>query len=250
MSGKHIIITGASSGIGQYLAKMFVRNGANVTGISRTAPRSNNEISGNVKNVEGVPHHLIADVTDADAMETAFDTAESRFGRCDTLINNAGLMEYPGRKSSQKDSREIFQRVLDINTVSIAALSELMASRMAKAGTRGSIINVTSALRGPKFSRTAEYCASKAACEEFSNHLAKKWARKNVRINCVAPGWFETQMTSKYFEKGASSVLIDSIPIKTIGRFEQLDGVFLLLASEASSYIAGTVLQVDGGFSI
>lgn len=239
ISGRHIVVTGASQGIGRRVATFLCGAGATVSGFSLEAPEPPDVVDG--------LHHRFVDITDPVALEAALVEAETSHGPFRGLINNAGIAGID--RPADGDAAD-FARLLAVNAIAPGRLTELVADRMRHGGAGGSLINVTTALRRPAFRSAAEYSASKAALESLTRHHAHHWARHNIRVNAIAPGWIRTRLTRPILERGGEAVLRGQIPMRRIGECEDLFGAVLYLLSDASSYMTGSVLTIDGGFSL
>lgn len=238
LEGKCCVVTGASSGLGLHMAGVLAAQGAHVFGLSLELP--------NEESCVDEVTHLIGDVSDTDAMETAITQIEGRAGPIECWVNNAGIGGY-GRKGGLQ-SKE-FERLLAVNAVAPGVLGDLVAGRMKANGVAGSVINVSSALGRTAMPSAAAYGASKAALDHLTRQQARAWALHGIRFNAIAPGWFRTAMTQEVFDKGFDAVLKGQIPMRRLGTADDLDGALILLASSASEYITGTIISIDGGFS-
>lgn len=243
VAGKVCLITGASTGLGAAFARALLARGACVVNLSRTA-------GGWIAEHPGGGDRLIdlrGDVRDGQRVAAAVEAGLDRFGRLDVLINNAG--DFTVTKAARQQS-EALAALFDVNLVAVAHACRLCHAHMRAAGQGGSIINVSSVLAHRPMKGLAGYGASKAALEHLTRSLALEWARDGVRVNNLAPGWFPTQMTEGYFEKGVGTVLAERIPMRRLGSNDDLTGALLMLASDASRYMTGTTITIDGGFSL
>jgi NAD(P)-dependent dehydrogenase (short-subunit alcohol dehydrogenase family) len=171
-----------------------------------------------------------------------------RFGRVDVLVNNAGV-GVP--EPAESETPERFAEVLDVNLTSAFALSQLVGRSMLEAG-RGSIVNVVSIIGLVSAGQIPfpSYAASKGGLIALTRELAGQWSRRGVRVNALAPGWFESEMTAEMFADERSMAWVRrKAPMGRPGQPHELDGALLFLASEASSYVTGQVLAVDGGWT-
>ena len=244
LDGRVAIVTGASSGLGERFARVLAQAGASVVVAARRAERLK---------------ALVAELPDAIAVPTDMQNEEDllrlidqtieHYGRIDVLVNNAGITEnYPALDLSA----DRFREVLETNLVAPFLLAQQVARHLAQAS-GGTIINITSinaflaARTGPETS----YAASKGGLLNLTRELANQWARYRVRVNAIAPGYFHTEMTEEMFanEKGAATVERNT-PMRRGGAPHELDGALLFLASDASSYMTGQVVVVDGGWSV
>jgi len=243
LDGKVAIVTGASGGLGARFAEVLHAAGAQVVLAARRAER-----------IEALADRLpkaravVCDVgLDADRVALVDDTLAT-YGQVDLLVNNAGIGEPV--PALDEDLGE-FERVLAINTTAVFRLSQLVAAPMIAAG-GGTIVNIASIL-GLVASAPipqASYAASKGAVVNLTRELAVQWARKGIRVNAIAPGWFPSEMTTVMFDDEASrSYLRRNDPMGRGGEPHELDGALLFLASSASSYVTGHILTVDGGWT-
>jgi NAD(P)-dependent dehydrogenase (short-subunit alcohol dehydrogenase family) len=187
---------------------------------------------------------VLLDVTSKESIDAAARHAPALFGPVDILINNSGLaVTRPALEQSEED----WDRVLDTNLRGAFFMSQAFGRRMRDSGRGGSIINVASILGLRQAGMVAPYAASKAALIQLTQTLALELARHDIRVNAIAPGYIESDLNRDWFATEAGQALIRRIPTRRLGRLEDLEGALLLLASEASSYMTGSVLVVDGG---
>ena len=239
--GRVCLVTGASSGLGAGFARLLVGHGAFVIGLSQRPPDVDPASSA------GSVVHVRGDVRDASALDEAIAVAMERFGRLDVLVNNAGTFNV------LKAARQSADDVASVFEVNVAAAADLCrrAHAVMRANPRGgSIINVTSVLARMPVKGLSAYGASKAALEQLTRAFALEWARDGVRVNALAPGWYPTAMTRDYLDRGLAGVLAGQIPMGRLGGDTDLAGPMLLLASDASRYMTGITLTVDGGYSV
>jgi hypothetical protein len=189
------------------------------------------------------------DLASADAVDELIDSTIERYGRIDVLVNNAGITD-TGTALEQEDSE--FTSVLALNLVTPYLLAKRVASLMVERQQEGTIVNVASilGLRGSGQLSHAGYAASKGGLINLTRELAAQWARKGIRVNALAPGWFESELTSEMFANERSlAFLRRRTPMGRVGQRDELDGAMLFLASSASSFMTGQVLTIDGGWS-
>jgi len=246
LDGRIAIVTGASSGLGERFSRVLHAAGATVVIGARRVDR-----------IEALAAELgprcVAvelDVTDADQCRRIVDTAvEVGEGRLDVLVNNAGISTTVPAEDEDVDE---FAAVVDVNLNSLFRLSQLAFRPMAGSG-GGSIVNIAS-MFGTVAStpvKQASYCASKAGVINLTRELGAQWARKGVRVNGIGPGWFPTEMTDVMWGDEASERYVaNNAPIGRPGTIAELDGALLFLASDASTYVIGQTLLVDGGWTI
>lgn len=194
-------------------------------------------------------HPVPADVAEPDDCRALIDCAvEVGDGRLDVLVNNAG-MSVIGR--AEEEPYEQFRRVVDVNLNGLFLLSQLAFTPMV-AGGGGTIVNIASVLGlvGGTPMKQASYCASKGAVVNLTRELGAQWARKGVRVNAIAPGWFRSEMTEDMWGDDTSEQFVRGAPIGREGAEHELDGALLFLASDASTYVVGQTLVVDGGWTV
>jgi NAD(P)-dependent dehydrogenase (short-subunit alcohol dehydrogenase family) len=245
LSGRVAIVTGASSGFGARFTRVLAAAGASVVAAARRLDR----LEKLAEEVPGTVPVRCDVASDADCRHLV-DTALERFGRIDVLVNNAGASDAPGRVESQ--DLDQFRAVVDVNLNAAFVLSSLVGPIMI--GQRsGSVINIGSVHGqvGSSPNNQAAYVASKHGVVGFTRELALQWARHDVRANCIAPGYFETELTSAMFESEQSGLgwITRNTPMRRAGREGELDGALLFLASDASTYCTGQVITVDGGWT-
>lgn len=240
LSGHVVLVTGASGAIGQHAVKLYRRHGAKVVATARDPDR--------IRLDEG--EDLLRtrlDVTDAMSVATAFQAAESRFGTVDIVLNNAGIAD--GRLALELDPAQ-FARTVDVDLTGAFTVAREAAGRMVATGSPGSIINVASILGLRVAQGVAAYAAAKAGLLQLNAALALEWARYGIRVNAIAPGYLLTDINRSFFESPAGERMIKRIPQRRLGQLTDLDGPLLLLASDNSAYMTGSVLVVDGGHTV
>ena len=245
LDGKVAVVTGASSGLGNRFTRVLHGAGATVVAAARRLDRLEALAADCGERV--VP--VVCDVTDEDDLERLVRVAlEAGAGRLDVLVNNAGLGEPMPAETEPYDH---FRMVVDVNLNALFRLSQLAAGPML-AQRSGSIVNIASMLGlvGSAPIKQASYCASKGGVVNLTRELGCQWGRKGVRVNAIAPGWFPSEMTTEMWEDESSMAFLRSnCPMGRGGEDAELDGVLLFLASDASTYVTGQTIAVDGGWT-
>ncbi len=247
LSGKTALVTGGGSGFGQAFARVLLANGARVC----ITGRRMHKLEATLADIAGADDSnslaVTMDVTDPASVATGFDACEAKLGLADIVVSNAGIAK-PGL--SHQQSLEDFQAVIDTNLVAAYSVAREGGSRLIAAQQPGCVVNVASLLAFVVEKSLGAYAASKAGLVQVTRTMAIEWARYGIRVNALAPGYVLTDMNREYFETDAGKQFIKGIPQYRLGGPEELDGPLLLLASDAGSYMTGTVLTVDGGLSL
>jgi NAD(P)-dependent dehydrogenase (short-subunit alcohol dehydrogenase family) len=246
LDGKVALVTGASSGLGARFARVLDAAGARVVLVARRRERLE-ALAGELREALVVP----ADLSDVERAGDPVAETVSAFGRIDVLVNNAGLADHD---PALEQSLESFTRVVDINLTAPFVLAQRAAQDMVGRGEGGSIVNIASMLGLVGIGRIpqAGYAASKGGLVNLTRELAAQWARhgQGIRVNAIAPGWFESEMTSELFEGERGQAFIRrGAPMGRAGKEHELDGALLFLASDASTYVTGQVIPVEGGWT-
>jgi NAD(P)-dependent dehydrogenase (short-subunit alcohol dehydrogenase family) len=243
ISERHILITGASSGLGQHAARVFSAHGANLTLAARRLDRLNT-LADELR-AQGCKVCVVKmDVCNQDSVTSCFNTAITTMGVPDVVLNNAGVAH---TASVLKTESRDWERVIDTNLNGVWFVAREAGHCMTKNRTKGSIINVASILGVRVAGGVSAYAASKAAVIQLTKSLALEWARYDIRVNALAPGYMETDLNREFFATDAGKELIKRVPQRRLGQLSELDGPLLLLASGASNFMTGAVLTVDGG---
>jgi gluconate 5-dehydrogenase len=245
LSGRVSVVTGGATGLGLQMATGLAEAGSNVVICSRKL--ENCEQAAQAIEKLGVKAiGIAADATKPDQVEAVKDATLKKFGRVDVLVNNAGRAWVAPAEEMPLDR---WQQVMDLNVTAPFICSQVFGREMIKAK-KGSIINIASiaGLRGrdPKAYDSVVYSTSKGALVNFTRDLAVKWARHGIRVNAICPGFFVTPLNQVLYERNKAN--IDSrIPLGHVGGADDLKGIAVLLASDASSFMTGTIIPVDGG---
>lgn len=245
LQGRVALITGASSGIGRILAQGLAAAGARVVVVARRADRLE-ELVREIEQFGGTAAAFQADVTDADSIERAFDSAEQTFGTVDVIVSNAGVTEARNFLKIDPASRDA---VFDTNLRGVWNVGQVGARRLVALGQGGSIINIASVLGLGVQPGLASYCASKGAVIQLTRSMAIDLTKHNIRVNAVAPGWFKSEMNDTFFDSPAGIESIARMPARRLGKIEELIGPVVLLASDAGSFMNGSVVVVDGALN-
>mgnify|MGYP000277089384 CR=1 FL=1 len=242
LEGKNTIITGASRGIGNGIAKVFAQNGANVafTYSSSAGPAEELEKELTAMGVKAKAYK--SDASSFEACQDLIKHISEDFDSIDVLVNNAGITK---DNLLMRMGEEDFDKVLEVNLKSIFNMTKAVQRTMLKQR-YGSIINMSSVVGIKGNAGQANYAASKAGIIGFSKSMALELGSRNIRTNVVAPGFIETEMTAKLDEKVVAGWR-DAIPLKRGGTPEDIANACVFLGSDMSAYVTGQVLQVDGG---
>lgn len=241
LDGKVALVTGASGGLGRHFADVLACAGATVVLAARRVEKLEQAAA-----ALGPKAHAVAlDVADAASVARGFEAAEAAAGGPVTVVvNNAGIAD---TRAALDVTPEDWDRVLDTNLTGAFLVAQAAARRMKAAGSGGSIVNIASIAGLRPAGAVAAYCASKAGLVHLTKALALEWARHGIRVNALCPGYIETDINAEFFATEAGQALVRRIPQRRLGKPEELDAPLLLLASDASPYLTGSVLAVDGG---
>lgn len=240
--GKNVVITGGSRGIGEAAAVAFLEEGAHVFTLSRSESQRMGELEQIAADKGGAYTWIQTDVSSEESLLEALDRVFEAAGQVDVLVNNAGITK-DGLLMGLK--REDWDRVLAVNLTAVFTACRRVVRPMLKAK-RGSIVNISSVVGVAGNGGQTIYAASKAGIIGFTKSLAKEVASREIRINAVAPGYIDTEMTANLPEQ-ARTALTEQIPMGRTGSPAEVAQTILFLASDQASYITGQVLIVDGG---
>lgn len=243
LSGRVALVTGASGGLGEHFARVLARAGARVVLAARRLDRLE-AVADAIRSDGGQALAVQADVTNVAAVREAFDQAERELATPTIVVNNSGLAR--PRPVLEIDDEE-WDLVIDTNLRGAWLVAREAAQRMVRAQTGGSLINLASITGIRVAGGLSSYAASKAGLLALTRNMSLELARDGIRVNALAPGYILTDMNREFFESPPGKAMIKRIPQQRIGRPEELDGPLLLLASDASTYMTGCVITVDGG---
>jgi 2-deoxy-D-gluconate 3-dehydrogenase len=243
LSGKVAIVTGCSTGLGQGMSYGLAEAGADIVGIDYVnSPETKAAI-------EGVGRRFLeikADLSDLEPVEGIIQRTVETFGKLDILVNNAGIIR---RADAIEFTEKDWDDVMNINIKTLFFLSQAAARQFIKQGSKGKIINIASMLSYQGGIRVPSYTASKSGVMGVTRLMANEWAKYNININAIAPGWMATNNTAPLrADPVRSKEILDRIPAGRWGMPDDLKGVAVFLASDASDYINGYTLAVDGGW--
>ncbi|AUW57142.1 2-deoxy-D-gluconate 3-dehydrogenase [Sphingobium sp. SCG-1] len=238
LAGKRALVTGASSGIGHYFARLLADHGAQVIAGARRVAMLDT-LAAEIKAAGGQCKIVLLDVADKASVTAAVE----QIGVCDILVNNAGIVR---DGSALLQTEEDWDAVLDTNLKGMFIMSQAIAKGMKERG-QGTIINIASVLGLRQAGGVSSYAVSKAGAIQLTKTLALEWARFGIRVNALAPGYLATEINANLWKSDPGKALINRIPQRRLGQLEDLAGPMLLLASEQSAYMTGSVITVDGG---
>ncbi len=244
-AGRRALVTGASSGFGAHFARLLA---ANKAGALFLAARRADKLEAAAAACRDLGAArvitLTLDVTDDASIAAAFKVIEAE-GGIDILVNNAGIAE---QGASIDQPMDAYDRTLDTNLRGVWACAVAAANIMRKRS-GGDIVNIASMLGLRVAGGLASYAVSKAGVIQMTKAHAIEWAKFNIRVNAIAPGYFETEINSGFFQTEQGAAMLKRVPMRRIGKLEELDAPFLMLASGASAFLTGAVIAVDGGHS-
>ena len=239
MTQRIALVTGATRGIGQAIAKRLANEGYLVIGTA-TSEKGAAAVNDYLQELGGAGRVL--NVQDAEQINQLFDSIEKEFGNVQVLVNNAGITQ-DGLLMRMDDNA--WERVLEVNLTSVFRTSKRAMKGMMKAR-QGRIINITSVVAAMGNAGQTNYTASKAGIEGFTRSLAREIGSRQITVNCVAPGFIDTDMT-KDLDEALIQSMLNAVPLARLGKPEDVAAAVNFLASEEAGYITGTVLDVNGG---
>ena len=246
LTGKVALITGGATGIGRGIAEGLADAGASIVIAARRLDKCEEacQVIHERTGVKTFPYRC--DITDKNQIQELVEAVIKEFGHIDILVNNSGIggSEKPVLKMSDED----WDRVIDINLKGVFLLSRAVVTKMVEEGKGGKIINVASIGGMIGWPNMAAYCASKGGCIQLTKVMALEWVRYNIQVNAILPGYFETPMNTAFFASEAGKrVIKNNIPMRRLAQTDEIKGVAILLASQASSFMTASAVVIDGG---
>ena len=240
LTGKKALITGASSaGFGRYFAITLAKAGAEIV-VAARRKQALDTLVAEINESGAAAHAAALDVTDINLVRSVFE----EHGPFDIVVNNAGVSV---AKPLLEQTEEDYDFVLNTNLKGVWNVGKEAARTMAENNRGGSIINIASITGLRQVTRITPYAVSKSGVIQMTKQMALELASYNIRVNAIAPGYFESDLTRDFFDTDAGKALIKRVPMRRLGDYESLGGALLLLASDASSFMTGSVIPVDGG---
>jgi NAD(P)-dependent dehydrogenase (short-subunit alcohol dehydrogenase family) len=246
LAGKAALITGASSGLGRHFALTMARAGADLALAARRVEMLES-LAAEVAKTGRKAVAIQLDVADAGNVALAAEQTAAALGGLDILVNNAGMA--PGDAALDVDEAT-WDRCMDTNLKGAWLMAQAAARQMIRGGKGGAIVNIASILSVRVQKGTAPYAISKAGLLQMTKALALEWARYGIRVNALAPGYIESDISRDFMQSEGGRRMLKAIPQRRFGKPEDLDGALLFLSSDASQYVTGVFLPVDGGHTL
>lgn len=248
LSGRIAVVSGGASGIGLAISEAYAEAGATVVICSRRAELCIDVATKLKANTGADVLGMYCDVTVTSAINNMISTLEKQYGGIDVLVNCAGVggSEKPALKMDADD----WDSVIEVNLTGAFNLTKVAGASMIRRGRGGCVVNVASIGGAIAFPNMSAYCASKGGLVQMTKALALEWARYNIRVNAILPGYFETPMNTEFFASDAGKKIIaTNVPMNRLGQCEEIKGLAILLASESSSFMTGSEILLDGGYT-
>ncbi len=243
LAGKVAVVTGANTGLGQGMATALAKAGANIALVGRSEPKETLDLLSK----EGVKaHSILTDLGKVDAVEDIITEVAAQLGGADILVNNAGIIK---RNEALDFTVDEWDAVMNVNLRTLFFLSQAFAKRLVANNQTGKIINIASMLTFQGGIRVPSYTASKSGVGGLTKALANEWAKHGINVNAIAPGYFATNNTAALqADETRNAEILGRIPSGRWGKPSDMGGAVVFLASEASDYVQGITLPVDGGW--
>lgn len=245
LNGKTALVTGASSGLGEQFALRLAESGARVALAARRTDKLN-ELKARIQTAGGEAYSVAMDVTKLDSIESAIRHIEVEFGELDILVNNSGVSV---TKRLGEYTEADFDFVMNTNTKGAFFVAQTVGVRMVRRSS-GRIINIASAAGVHVLPRIAVYAMSKAAVIHMTKAMAREWGRFGVNVNALCPGYIETEINREHWQTEGGQKLMQMLPRQRVGQPQDLDGLLVVLASDASNFINGAAIVVDDGLTL
>lgn len=246
LDGKVALVTGASSGLGAHFAVTLAAAGASVGVAARRMDRLEGLVS-EIADGGGKAAAVALDVTDTGRIAEAVSEVENALGPIDILVNNSGVT---APSAIQRISEDDYDFVMDTNLKGAFFMAQAVGQRMIDRKSGGRIINISSTLAHRVVGQLSIYCMSKIALDQMTKAMALEWAKYDININAICPGYIETEMNADYWTTEAGKSFLQRFPRPRVGVPSDLDGTLLLLAGEEGRFMNGSIIRVDDGFSI
>lgn len=243
LSGQRALVTGASSGLGLRFAKTLAEAGAEVIVAARRLDRLET-LAGEIIAAGGRALPVQMDVTSKESVEAAFAAIAASGSPADIIVNNSGLSREDWLVKMDEDDWDL---VMETNLKGVWRVAKAGAGALIEAGLPGSVINIASITAFRPSQTIGAYATSKAGVVHLTHAMALEWARFGIRVNALAPGYFETDINADFMQTAAGKAMIARVPMRRLGHIEDLSGPLLLLASRAGAYMTGATIPVDGG---
>lgn len=246
LDGKTALVTGASSGLGHRFAIVLARAGARVALAARRTDRLT-RLAEEIAAFDGRAMPVRMDVVDPASIRAGVEAAETELGPIDILVNNSGVTV---TKKIVDMAEADYDFIMNTNVRGAFFVAQEVGRRMIQHGIKGRIINIASVAALRVLSQLSVYCMSKAAVAQMTRAMALEWARHDINVNAICPGYIETEMNRDFFASEAGRKLIGTFPRRRVGQPEDLDGLLLLLASGEGRFVTGAVIPADDALSL
>jgi len=246
VEGRVALVSGASSGLGEHIAELLADNGVAVVCAARRMDLLDG-LAERIKAKGGKALAVSIDVTDRASVKAGFDLAEKEFGTPDIIIANAGAT---GRQPFIEMEESNWDHILNVNVKGVFNLGQEGAQRLVAAGKPGNIINISSICAVSSFMGLTHYSASKGAVNQLTRVMGHELAEHDIRVNALAPGFLHTDLVADYYATPQGKADLANLPLGRAGELSELNGTILLLASNAASYMSGSIVTADAAHSV